>query len=58
MRKTIDCAKCHKSINIEGLMENTENMPETELNVICPHCKYPNEVLWPLDGSYRVTAAN
>jgi hypothetical protein len=52
MKKSIHCTNCNRRINIEGPADNTS---EVEQNVTCPHCKHPNEVLWPIGASYIVT---
>lgn len=54
MRRTVICSKCNRPFMIEG---RGGTMKWVKQGVICPYkgCWEPNEVEWPIDGSFKAT---
>lgn len=51
MVKTVRCTKCEKTFEVTG---ERGNMREVEQGVMCPYCREPNEILWPMDMAFFV----
>lgn len=49
MVKQVPCKGCMKVFTISGQVP-TGHMKEVDKTWICPNCKLPNEVPWPIDG--------
>ena len=53
IHKTLRCKKCGVSLTVEG---SGSRFREVAQPVTCPKCGEKNELLWPMDGGYKVTA--
>jgi hypothetical protein len=48
MEKVMQCKKCKKPFEVVGGHSNAKEVPK---GVICPYCKEPNEISWPMDAA-------
>lgn len=47
MEKTVRCTRCEKPFEAVG----SGTMRAVPEGVICPYCREPNGVMWPIDGA-------
>jgi phage FluMu protein Com len=48
MEKTVQCTKCGKTFEVVGGSSSLKEVPRP---VLCPYCKEPNEISWPMDAA-------
>ena len=58
MEKIYNCASCHEGFCVQGVVEDSAEIPEIPFNVECPSCNQQNPVTWPQGAAYFVTPVN
>lgn len=58
MEKIYNCASCQKGFGIQGVVEESPEIPDILIYVECPLCNTQNPVTWPQSAAYFVTPVN
>lgn len=58
MEKMYSCVSCQEGFCVQGVVDESPEIPEISFNVECPFCNGQNPVTWPQGAAYIVTPVN